>query len=35
MVQGLLLPDDVHVFLDATEESLARQLQWHTIAVIS
>ena len=33
LVQGLLLPKDGQFFSDETEESLARRLQWHTIAV--
>ena len=33
LVQGLLLPKDVQFFSDGTEESLARRLQWHNIAV--
>lgn len=32
-MQGLLFPEDVNCFLEATEELMARQLQWHTIAV--
>ena len=35
LVQSLLLLEDVHVFSDRTDESLARQLQCHTIVVIS
>ena len=35
LVHDLLLPEDIHVFADATEESLASRLQWHTVAVIS
>lgn len=33
LAQGLLLPEDIHIYSDGDEESLARQLQWHTIAV--
>ena len=33
LVQGLLLPEDVQFFLDGTDGSLARRLQWHTIVV--
>ncbi|KAK9999238.1 hypothetical protein SO802_018841 [Lithocarpus litseifolius] len=32
LARGLLLPEDVHVFYQGTDESLARRLQWHTIA---
>ena len=35
LVHDLLLPEDVQFFLDETEDLLARQLQWHTIAVTS
>ena len=31
LMQGLLLLEDVHVFADAIEESVAKRLQWHTI----
>ena len=34
-MQGLLLLEDVHVFADTIEESVAKRLQWHTIVVIS
>ena len=33
LVQGLLLPEDVQFFLDGTDRSLARRLQWNTIVV--
>ena len=33
LVQELLLPEDVHFFSGANDESLAKRLQWHTIAV--
>ena len=33
LAEGLLLPDDVHAFEDRSEESVGRQLGWHTIAV--
>lgn len=33
LVRNLLLLEDVQFFSDETEESLARQLQWHTKAV--
>ncbi|KAK9987703.1 hypothetical protein SO802_027942 [Lithocarpus litseifolius] len=32
LARDLLLPEDVHVFYDGTDKSLARRLQWHTIA---
>ncbi|KAK9986920.1 hypothetical protein SO802_031871 [Lithocarpus litseifolius] len=32
LVHGLLLPEDVHVFKEGTDESLGRRLQWHTVA---
>ena len=35
LVHGLLLLEDIHVFANATEESLARRLQWHIVVVIS
>ena len=35
LVHDLLLPKDIHVFEDRTDESLGKWLQWHTIAVIS
>ena len=35
LAHGLLLPEDVSVFVDGTEESMGRRLQWHTIAVTS
>ena len=35
LVHGLLLPEDVSAFVDRTEESMGRRLQWHTIAVTS
>ena len=31
--EGLLLPDDVHVFEEGSEESVGRRLEWHVIAV--
>lgn len=34
LVHGLLLPEDIQFSSKGTEESLARRLQWHTIAVI-
>ena len=34
LVQGLLFPKDINVLSDSTEDSLARRLQWHIIAVI-
>jgi len=34
LVHGLLLLEDIHFFSDGTEDSLAWQLQWHTVAVI-
>lgn len=33
LVNGLLLPEDVQFFLDGSEDSIVRRLQWHTIAV--
>jgi len=33
LAHGLLLPADVSAFVDATDESMGRRLQWHTIAV--
>lgn len=30
---GLLLPENVHFFSGVNDESLAKRLQWHTIAV--
>ena len=35
LVNGLFLLEDIHIFEDGTDETLGRQLQWHTIAVIS
>ena len=35
LVHDLLLPEDMHTFEDGMDESLGRQLQWHTIAVIT
>ena len=35
LVHRVLLPEDVQFFSNNFEESIARQLQWHTIAVIS
>ena len=35
LAHGLLLPEDVSAFVDGTEESMGRRLQWHTIAVTS
>ena len=35
LVHGLLLPEDDPFFFDGDEDSLVRQLQWHTVAVIS
>ena len=35
LVHDFLLPEDIHVFADETNESFGRRLQWHTIAVIS
>ena len=32
-MHGLLLPKDINYFSNVTKESLARQLQWHTIAI--
>ena len=34
LVEGLLLPDDVHAFEEGSEESVGRRLEWHAIAVI-
>ena len=34
LVQGLLLPKDVHFFSGANDKSLAKRLQWHTIVII-
>ena len=33
LVQSILLPENVNFYSDGTEESLARWLQWYTIAV--
>ena len=33
LAHGLLLPADVSAFANATDESMGRRLQWHTIAV--
>ena len=33
LARGILLPEDLHVFTESTDESLGRRLQWHTIAV--
>ena len=33
LAHGLFLPTDVSAFADATDESMGRRLQWHTIAV--
>ena len=33
LVNGLLLPEDVQFFLDGSEDSIVRRLQWHTIVV--
>ena len=33
LAHSLLLPVDVSAFADATDESMGRRLQWHTIAV--
>ncbi|KAL0017274.1 hypothetical protein SO802_004343 [Lithocarpus litseifolius] len=33
LVHNLLLPKDIHCFSEATEESLAKRLQWHMIAI--
>ena len=33
LAHDLLLPADVSAFTDATDESMGRRLQWHTIAV--
>ena len=33
LARGLLLPEDVRAFEEGTDESMARRLQWHTIAV--
>lgn len=35
LVHGLLLPEDVQFFSNSFEDSIMRQLQWHTIAIIS
>lgn len=35
LVNGLLLLEDIHVFVDAIEGSLAKRLQWHTVAITS
>ncbi|KAL0013011.1 hypothetical protein SO802_000080 [Lithocarpus litseifolius] len=32
LASGLMLPADVQFFRDGTEESIAKRLQWHTIA---
>ena len=34
LVEGLLLPEDVHAFEEGSEESVGRRLEWHAIAVI-
>ena len=33
LAHGLLLLVDVSAFVDATDESMGKRLQWHTIAV--
>ena len=35
LVSGLLLLKDVQFFLDGSEDSIVRRLQWHTIVVSS
>ena len=35
LVSGLLLLEDVQFFSDGSEDSIVRQLQWHTIVVSS
>ena len=35
LMHNLLLPEDVNTFEDGKNESMARRLQWHIIAVIS
>ena len=32
--EGLLFPEDVHVFEEGSEESVGHWLEWHAIAVI-
>ena len=34
LAEGLLLPEDVHAFVEGSEESVGRRLEWHAIAVI-
>ncbi|KAK9990368.1 hypothetical protein SO802_025353 [Lithocarpus litseifolius] len=33
LASGLMLLEDVHFFRDGTEDSIAKRLQWHTVAV--
>ena len=33
LAHGLLLPEDMNAFVDETDESMGRRLQWHTITV--
>ena len=33
LVGGLLLLEDIRFFLDGSEDSIVRQLQWHTITI--
>ena len=33
LVEGLLLPEDVHTFEEGSEEFVGRWLEWHAIAV--
>ena len=33
LVHGLLLPEDMSAFVDGTNESMGRILQWHTVVV--
>ena len=35
LVGDLLLPKDIRFFSNSSEDSIVRQLQWHTIAVSS
>ena len=34
LAEGLLPPDDVHVFEEGSEEFVGHRLEWHAIAVI-
>ena len=35
LVEGLLLPEDMHAFKEGSEESVGHRLKWHAIAVIT